>query len=118
MTLLDDARAMADDLADLRHRLHRRPEIGLRLQQTQRTVLEALDGLDLEISTGIELGSVTAVVRGSNGQAREGVVLLRADMDALPVHEEVDVPFRSTVDGAMHACGHDLHTAMLVGAAR
>ena len=74
MTVLDDARAMADDLADLRHRLHRRPEIGLRLQQTQRTVLEALDGLDLEISTGIELGSVTAVVRGSNGQAREGAL--------------------------------------------
>jgi amidohydrolase len=118
MTLLDDARAMADDLADLRHRLHRRPEIGLRLQQTQATVLEALDGLDLEVSTGIELGSVTAVVRGSGTEAKDGVVLLRADMDALPVHEEVDVPFRSTVDGAMHACGHDLHTAMLVGAAR
>jgi amidohydrolase len=118
MTLLDDARAMADDLADLRHRLHRRPEIGLRLQQTQATVLQALDGLDLEVSTGIELGSVTAVVRGSAPPADEGVVLLRADMDALPVHEEVDVPFRSTVDGAMHACGHDLHTTMLVGAAR
>ena len=127
MTLLDDARAMAGDLADLRHRLHRRPEIGLRLQQTQATVLEALQGLDLEIHTGIELGSVTAVVRGDGGTAddgssgtdgAEGVVLLRADMDALPVHEEVDVPFRSTVDGVMHACGHDLHTTMLVGAAR
>jgi len=120
MTLLDDARAMAGDLADLRHRLHRRPEIGLKLQQTQATVLEALDGLDLEIHTGKELGSVTAVVRGAGSGAGQddGVVLLRADMDALPVHEEVDVPFRSTVDGAMHACGHDLHTAMLVGAAR
>jgi hippurate hydrolase len=120
MTLLDDARAMAGDLADLRHRLHRRPEIGLRLQQTQATVLEALDGLDLEIHTGIELGSVTAVVRGggTEREGADGVVLLRADMDALPVHEEVDVPFRSTVDGAMHACGHDLHTTMLVGAAR
>jgi amidohydrolase len=120
MTLLDDARAMAGDLADLRHRLHRRPEIGLKLQQTQATVLAALDGLDIEIHTGKELGSVTAVVRGSGaGEHRDdGVVLLRADMDALPVHEEVDVPFRSTVDGVMHACGHDLHTSMLVGAAR
>src|SRR5688500_407122 len=101
MTLLEDARAMAGDLADLRHRLHRRPEIGLRLQQTQATVLAALEGLDLEIHTGKELGSVTAVVRGA-GPADGGdeqVVLLRADMDALPVHEEVDVPFRSTVDG-------------------
>jgi metal-dependent amidase/aminoacylase/carboxypeptidase family protein len=112
MTLLDDARAMAGDLADLRHRLHRRPEIGLRLQKTQATVLEALDGLDLEIHTGTELGSVTAVVRGAGAgkESDDSVVLLRADMDALPVHEEVDVPFRSTVDGAMHACGHDLHT--------
>jgi hippurate hydrolase len=123
MTLLDDARAMAGELADLRHSLHRRPEIGLRLQQTQATVLEALDGLDLEITTGIDLGSVTAVVRGGGGSSADrasgdGVVLLRADMDALPVHEEVDVPFRSRVDGAMHACGHDLHTTMLVGAAK
>jgi hippurate hydrolase len=123
MTLLDDARAMAGELADLRHNLHRRPEIGLRLQQTQATVLEALDGLDLEITTGIDLGSVTAVVRGGGGSSADrasgdGVVLLRADMDALPVHEEVDVPFRSRVDGAMHACGHDLHTTMLVGAAK
>src|SRR4051812_22794763 len=136
MTLLDDAMGIADDLADLRHRLHERPEIGLKLQRTQQTVLEALEGLDLEISTGQEIGSVTAVLRGTGGpddppdaaplppttltdpQSDLPVVLLRADMDALPVHEEVDVAYRSKVDGAMHACGHDLHTAMLVGAAR
>ena len=121
MDLLDDAHALADHLVDLRHRLHRRPEIGLRLPKTQEAVLAALDGLGLEISKGIDLGSVTAVLRGGvgadNGSDRP-VVLLRADMDALPVHEEVDLPYRSTVDGAMHACGHDLHTAMLVGAAR
>ncbi|GAA3616969.1 M20 family metallopeptidase [Kineosporia mesophila] len=120
MTLLDDAAGISDDLADLRHRLHRRPEIGLRLQRTQQAVLEALDGLDLEITAGQEIGSVTAVLRGTASPDPETapVVLLRADMDALPVHEEVGSPFRSTVDGAMHACGHDLHTAMLVGAAR
>src|SRR5687768_2546985 len=135
MTLLDDAMGIADDLADLRHRLHERPEIGLKLQRTQQTVLEALDGLGLEISTGQEIGSVTAVLRGTrtpdrptappspnltltDPQSDLPVVLLRADMDALPVHEEVDVPYRSKMDGAMHACGHDLHTAMLVGAAR
>jgi amidohydrolase len=122
--LLDDAHVLADDLTDLRHRLHRRPEIGLRLPRTQDAVLRALDGLGLEISKGIDLGSVTAVLRGSGpgtGDRTESdppVVLLRADMDALPVHEEADVPYRSTVDGAMHACGHDVHTAMLVGAAR
>jgi len=136
MTLLDDAMGIADDLADLRHRLHERPEIGLKLQRTQQTVLEALQGLGLEITTGQEIGSVTAVLRGTGGpddartaapsppttltdpQSDLPVVLLRADMDALPVHEEVDVPYRSKMDGAMHACGHDLHTAMLVGAAR
>ena len=120
MDLLDDARAMADDLADLRHRLHRRPEIGLRLPRTQEAVLESLSGLGLEINTGIDLSSVIAVLRGG-GEAPPGrrpVVLLRADMDALPVHEELNLPYRSTVDGVMHACGHDLHTTMLIGAAR
>jgi amidohydrolase len=119
--LLDDARALAEDLVELRHRLHRRPEIGLRLPRTQEAVLQSLAGLGLEISKGIDLGSVTAVLRGGAGDLADPdrpVVLLRADMDALPVHEEADVPYRSAVDGAMHACGHDLHTAMLVGAAR
>jgi hippurate hydrolase len=78
-------------------------------------VLAALDGLPLEISTGTTLTSVTAVLRGP----RPGpVVLLRADMDALPVSEETGVEFASANPGVMHACGHDLHTAGLVGAAR
>ena len=120
--ILDDAHALAGDLADLRHRLHRRPEIGLDLPRTQATVLDAVDGLGLEITTGRTSTSVTAVLRGTGrGPSPRGarpVVLLRGDMDALPVDEEVDVPFRSDVDGAMHACGHDLHTAMLTGAAQ
>ena len=118
--LLDDARSLAPDLADLRHRLHAEPEIGLDLPRTQEKVLAALDGLPLEISTGGTTTSVTAVLRGGavpDGGERQ-VVLLRGDMDALPVAEEVDVPFRSAMPGSMHACGHDLHTAMLVGAAR
>jgi amidohydrolase len=122
----DDARALAGDLADLRHRLHAEPEIGLSLPRTQEKVLAALDGLPLEVTTGTTTTSVTAVLRGrggtqQNGNAASGdrpVVLLRGDMDALPVAEEVDVPFRSTVPGVMHACGHDLHTAMLAGAAK
>ncbi|HEY5178269.1 MAG TPA: M20 family metallopeptidase [Dermatophilaceae bacterium] len=115
VALRDDAREMVPELAELRHRLHRRPELGLHLPETQETVLAALDGLGLEISLGTALSSVTAVLRGSTpGPA----VLLRADMDALPVAEATGEDFASTVDGAMHACGHDLHTAMLVGAAR
>ncbi|MEV0840413.1 M20 family metallopeptidase [Actinocatenispora sera] len=104
------------NLTRLRHDLHRHPEIGLRLPRTQRVVLDALAGLPVEVGTGRELSSVVAVLRGG---ARTGgpVVLLRADLDALPVTETADVPYKSTVDGSMHACGHDLHTAMLVGAA-
>jgi hippurate hydrolase len=120
MTFLDDARALNHDLTALRHTLHRHPEIGLDLPVTQGTVLDALSDLELETSTGTGCTSVVAVLRGgaaAAGQQRP-TVLLRGDMDALPVTEAVDVPYRSQVDGVMHACGHDLHTAMLAGAAR
>ena len=115
MTIREAAAQIAGEIAGLRHDIHREPEIGLDLPKTQRKVLAALDGLPLEISTGRELTSVTAVLRG----ARPGpVVLLRGDMDALPVTEATGLPYASLIDGAMHACGHDLHTAMLAGAAR
>jgi metal-dependent amidase/aminoacylase/carboxypeptidase family protein len=107
--------ARQPDLVKLRRDLHAHPEIGLHLPRTQQKVLEALSDLDLEISLGRELSSVTAVLRGG----RPGpAVLLRADMDALPVSELTGVEYASGIEGAMHACGHDLHTAMLVGAAR
>jgi amidohydrolase len=118
---LDDTTAMAGDLAGLRHSLHRTPEIGLDLPTTQGKVLEALSGLDLEVSTGTGTTSVTAVLRGGGataGDSARPTVLLRGDMDALPVAELVDIDLRSDTPGQMHACGHDLHTTMLVGAAR
>ncbi|MFJ1588081.1 M20 family metallopeptidase [Streptomyces sp. NPDC088197] len=102
------------DLVALRRALHAHPEVGLDLPRTQAAVLTALDGLGLEITTGDGLTSVTAVLRGG----RPGpVVLLRSDMDALPVLEATGLPF-AAANGAMHACGHDLHMAGLVGAAR
>ncbi|MEU4746321.1 M20 family metallopeptidase [Actinosynnema sp. NPDC023658] len=114
MSVIEDAAAIQDELVALRRRLHAEPEIGLRLPRTQDEVLAALDGLPLELTLGEALTSVTGVLRG----ARPGpVVLLRADMDALPVQERTGLDYASRVDGAMHACGHDLHTAMLVGAA-
>src|SRR5213594_4532786 len=113
--ILDDARAILDDTIQLRRRVHRHPELGLVLPRTQATVLEALDGLGLDIRTGERTTSVVARLTG----ARPGpTILLRADMDALPMPEETGLPFASEVNGAMHACGHDAHTAMLVGAAR
>ncbi|GAA4495949.1 M20 family metallopeptidase [Actinoallomurus oryzae] len=104
-----------DDLVRLRRDLHREPELGLDLPRTQEKVLAALEGLPLEITTGTALSSVTAVLRGSSPGP---VVLLRGDMDALPLTERSGVPYASQIPGRMHACGHDLHTAMLVGAAR
>ncbi len=119
MPVRDEAAKLAGKIAELRHSIHREPEIGLNLPETQAKVLDALAGLPLEISTGRALSSVTAVLRGSGHSRRPGpVVLLRGDMDALPVTEETRLPYASEVPGAMHACGHDLHTAMLAGAAR
>ena len=113
--LLAEAQTLADDVVALRRRIHRHPEIGLKLPRTQATVLEALDGLGLDIRTGQKTTSVIARLTGS----RPGpTILLRADMDALPMPENTGLPFASEVDGAMHACGHDAHVAMLVGAAR
>ncbi|MEU0070812.1 M20/M25/M40 family metallo-hydrolase [Streptomyces sp. NPDC006332] len=115
MTIYDDATALQDDIASLRRSLHAEPEVGLSLPRTQEKVLSALDGLPLEISVGAGLSSVTGVLRGG----RPGpVVLLRGDMDALPVAERTGLEFTSRSEAAMHACGHDLHTSMLVGAAR
>ena len=115
MTLREDAVALRDELVELRRALHRIPEIGLDLPRTQEAVLAALASLPLEVTTGSSLTSVTAVLRG----ARPGpVVLLRGDMDALPVTELSGEEFASRHEGVMHACGHDLHTAGLVGAAR
>jgi hippurate hydrolase len=108
-------------MIEMRHDLHRHPEIGLDLPRTQQAVLTALEGLPLEISTGTGCTSVTAVLRGTGANGAGGpapAVLLRGDMDALPVQENTGLEFTSRIDGAMHACGHDLHVAMLAGAAR
>jgi amidohydrolase len=110
-----DAAEQLPEVAALRHALHRVPEIGLDLPLTQQLVLDALTGLGLEVSTGTALSSVTAVLRG----AKTGpAVLLRGDMDALPVTEDSGEAFSSEHPGVMHACGHDQHVAGLVGAAR
>jgi len=114
-SLRADAAAQLPQIAELRHALHRAPEIGLRLPKTQALVLEALAPLGLEVTTGKALDSVVAVLRGG----RPGpAVLLRGDMDALPVTEATREPFASEHVGVMHACGHDMHVAGLVGAAR
>ncbi|MGO8961523.1 MAG: M20 metallopeptidase family protein [Streptosporangiaceae bacterium] len=113
--IYDEAVAISAELTELRRSIHADPEIGLELPRTQRKVLDALAGLPLDVSLGQDLSSVTAVLRGGKPGK---TVLLRGDMDALPVTERSGVPYASMVPGAMHACGHDLHTAMLAGAAK
>jgi hippurate hydrolase len=114
-SLRSDVESLAPDLIALRRRLHRHPEVGLQLPKTQEIVMSELEGLGLEITAGQTTTSVTAVLRGG----RPGPsVLLRADMDGLPITEDTGLDFSSVEAGAMHACGHDLHTAMLVGAAK
>ncbi|MFI1970545.1 M20 family metallopeptidase [Streptomyces cinnamoneus] len=114
-SLREAATALGAGLSELRRELHRWPETGLELPRTQERILGELAGLPVEVTTGKRLSSVTAVLRG----ARPGpAVLLRADMDALPVTEGLDLPYASRAPGRTHACGHDLHVAALVGAAR
>jgi hippurate hydrolase len=120
MDLLDDARSLRPDLVALRRALHAQPEVGLELPRTQDRVLAALQPYPYEVTTGVGSTSVTAVLRGTHPDRPTldaPTVLLRADMDALPVQEKTGLEFASRVDGVMHACGHDLHTAMLTGAA-
>jgi hippurate hydrolase len=113
--LLSAAYNDADRTIDLRRRLHRHPEIGLHLPATQQMVLDAFADLPIEVTTGTTTSSVVGVLRG----ARPGpTYLLRGDMDALPVQEDTGLPFASEIPGVMHACGHDTHVAMLLGAAR
>jgi amidohydrolase len=117
-SVTEDAAALQPELAQLRHDLHSEPEIGLHLPRTQERVLAWLDGLGYEVVLGKGLSSVTAVLRGTAAVAGpRRTVLLRGDMDALPVQEATGLPYSSRIDGAMHACGHDLHTTMLAGAA-
>lgn len=109
-----EAEAINEKLVELRRALHQEPELGLDNPKTQRKILDALEGLPLEITLGEGLTSVVAVLRGGKPGP---TVLLRGDTDGLPIRELTDLPYASPGD-TMHACGHDLHTSGLVGAAK
>lgn len=121
--LEDAARAVDARVVEWRRDLHQNPELGNREFRTSQKVAEHLKALGLEVKTGIAHTGVVGVLRGGRPGS---TIALRADMDALPVTERADVPFRSTVTteyrgekvGVMHACGHDAHTAILMGAAQ
>jgi hippurate hydrolase len=114
-TLRPAAEALLPEIVAIRRQLHAHPEVGLQLPLTQEVVAERLRGLGLDPVPGSSVSSVTAVIEG--GQSGP-TVLLRADMDALPLQEDTGLAFASEAAGQMHACGHDTHVAMLLGAAR
>jgi amidohydrolase len=105
------------DIVTLRRAIHAEPELGLDCPRTTAKIKAALAGLPLELHEGSSTSGLVAVLRGQGGDNGR-TVLLRGDMDALAMQEETGLPFASTIAGRMHACGHDSHTAMLVGAAR
>jgi hippurate hydrolase len=114
-SLREEATDQLEPVVELRRTLHRWPEVGNELPRTREHVLGAIDGLPVDVTLHESTSGITALLTGG----RPGpTVLLRGDMDALPLHEDTGLDFTSAVDGAMHACGHDTHTAMLVGAAR
>jgi amidohydrolase len=113
--LLQDACGIADRITALRRAIHAEPELGLETPRTLAKVKAELADLPLEWREGASCtGAVAVLNSGKEGRS----VVLRGDMDALPMNEETGLPFASTVAGRMHACGHDTHTAMLAGAAR
>jgi hippurate hydrolase len=114
-TLRDEAHDLQDETVSLRRSLHERPEIGNELPITRDLVLASLDGLPLDITLHQTTSGVAALLTGGKPGP---TVLLRGDMDALPLHEDTGLEFSSRIDGTMHACGHDTHTAMLSTAAK
>ncbi|MEM7270890.1 MAG: M20 aminoacylase family protein [Pseudomonadota bacterium] len=116
MTAHDAITAFADELTAIRQDLHENPELGFEEVRTSGIVADKLKewGVD-QLETGIGKTGVVAVIKGNRPGRRIG---LRADMDALPIHEQTNLPYASKTPGVMHACGHDSHTTMLLGAAR
>jgi len=120
MPIVNRVADMQREIAEWRHHIHAHPELLFDVHRTAATVADMLTtfGCD-EVVTGIGRTGVVGVIHGSKGpETARKVVGLRADMDALPIEEATEVPYKSTVPGKMHACGHDGHTAMLLGAAR
>ena len=116
MAIIARIAGYADELTDIRRDFHAHPEIGFEEVRTSTIVAGLLEGWGIEVHRGVGLTGVVGIIRGDG---RSGATVgLRADMDALPIQETADVAWSSTSPGVMHACGHDGHTTMLLGAAR
>src|SRR5580693_5195879 len=109
---LDEAKELLPAAITLRRRIHAKPELGLDLPLTTEAVLDGLKGLDVEIARGKSTSGLVVSLTGTKSGSQSGrTILLRGDMDALPMPEETGLDFASEIPGRMHACGHDSHTA-------
>lgn len=115
MTIPQRIQDYAADLTAIRHDLHAHPELGFEEVRTSAIVAEHLTAMGIEVTTGLGTTGVVGVLKGNRPGRTIG---LRADMDALPIHELTNLPYASKTPGVMHACGHDAHTTILLGAAR
>ena len=112
--IISEAKEIQSWIVEKRRTIHQHPELMYEEFETSKLVQKTLSDLDIKFQKDIAITGVVGIVGNGNGPC----VALRADMDALPIHEETDIDFKSKIDGKMHACGHDCHTAMLLGAAR
>lgn len=118
MPIINSIAAMQDELTEWRRDIHAHPELGFEEHRTAKVVAERLAAMGCdEVATGIGRTGVVAVIKGRSNASNK-VIGLRCDMDALPIHETTGLDYASTNDGVMHACGHDGHTTMLLGAAK
>ncbi len=108
--------AIHDDLIAIRRDLHIHPEIRFKEFRTSKIAEKYLKNIGIEVQSGVAGTGIVGVIRGEKDGGK--VIGIRADMDALPMQEKSDIPYRSHIDGMMHACGHDVHTAILIGVAR
>ena len=115
MPVINRIAAIHDDMTAWRRDIHAHPELGFQEERTSAIVAEKLESFGIQVHRGLAKTGVVGILEGAPGA---GAIALRADMDALPILEGNDVAHRSVNDGAMHACGHDGHTTMLLGAAR
>jgi carboxypeptidase Ss1 len=115
LDFLEEARAIETEIIKTRRTIHQSPELAYHEDLTAKLVADRLESLGVDVKRGVGGTGVLGILRGSN---EGGVVALRADMDALPLEETADIEFRSKTKGVMHACGHDTHVAMLLGAAK
>jgi amidohydrolase len=120
MTLLNDVKRLASEFAEdtirVRRHIHANPELSFQEFETAKFVAAELRRIGIEPKEGVAGTGITAIIEGINPQAKS--IALRGDMDALPIFEQSDIPYKSKNDGVMHACGHDVHTSCLLGAAR